>query len=151
VEDADEAVRQGSEGLMMGPTTGSLAVVVRPSAGRPADRRESPQVARVCETTVAIVPGEAHQLGPGGLGDRRAPRVAPPGAGVEVAARIVPELNEHPGPQHGTPHQASSVAADLNRRLIEGGVEVFEIELPRATLEERFLEITHRMQEEVQA
>jgi ABC-2 type transport system ATP-binding protein len=50
-----------------------------------------------------------------------------------------------------SPREARSVAADLNRRLIEGGVEVFEIELPRATLEERFLEITHRMQEEVPA
>jgi ABC-2 type transport system ATP-binding protein len=48
-------------------------------------------------------------------------------------------------------HEARSVAADLNRRLVEGGVDVFEMELPRATLEERFLEITHRMQEEVPA
>jgi ABC-2 type transport system ATP-binding protein len=50
-----------------------------------------------------------------------------------------------------SPSEARSVAADLNRRLVEGGVDVFEIELPRATLEERFLEITHRMQEEVPA
>jgi ABC-2 type transport system ATP-binding protein len=50
-----------------------------------------------------------------------------------------------------SPLEVRSVAADLNRRLVEGGVEVFEMELPRATLEERFLEITHRMQEEVSA
>jgi ABC-2 type transport system ATP-binding protein len=47
--------------------------------------------------------------------------------------------------------EARSVAADLNRRLVEAGVDVFGVELPTATLEERFLEITHRMQEEVPA
>jgi hypothetical protein len=47
--------------------------------------------------------------------------------------------------------EARSVAADLNRRLVEAGVDVFGIGLPTATLEERFLEITHRMQEEVPA
>jgi ABC-2 type transport system ATP-binding protein len=47
--------------------------------------------------------------------------------------------------------EARSVAADLNRRLVEAGVAVFGIELPTPTLEERFLEITRRMQEEVPA
>ena len=47
--------------------------------------------------------------------------------------------------------EAQSVAADLNRRLVEAGVTVFGIELPTPTLEERFLEITRRMQEEVPA
>jgi ABC-2 type transport system ATP-binding protein len=50
-----------------------------------------------------------------------------------------------------SPHEARSVAADLNRRLVEEGVEVFEMELPRVTLEERFLEITNKMQEGVPA
>jgi hypothetical protein len=40
------------------------------------------------------------------------------------------------------------VAADINRRLVEAGLRVYGLELPTATLEERFLEITHRMQEE---
>jgi ABC-2 type transport system ATP-binding protein len=52
---------------------------------------------------------------------------------------------------HVTGAEARMVAADLNRRLVEGGIEVFGIDLPTATLEERFLEITHRMQEEVPA
>jgi hypothetical protein len=47
--------------------------------------------------------------------------------------------------------EARSVAADLNRRLVEAGVPVFGIELPTPTLEDRFLEITRRMQEEVPA
>jgi ABC-2 type transport system ATP-binding protein len=52
---------------------------------------------------------------------------------------------------HVTGAEARMVAADLNRRLVEGGIQVFGIDLPTATLEERFLEITHRMQEEVPA
>jgi len=52
---------------------------------------------------------------------------------------------------HVSEGEAQSVAADLNRRLVEAGVSVFGIELPTPTLEERFLEITRRMQEEVPA
>jgi ABC-2 type transport system ATP-binding protein len=52
---------------------------------------------------------------------------------------------------HVSSAEVRSVAADLNRRLVEAGVPVFGIELPMATLEERFLEITHRMEEEVPA
>jgi ABC-2 type transport system ATP-binding protein len=47
--------------------------------------------------------------------------------------------------------EARTLAADLNRRLVEASIEVYGIDLPTATLEERFLEITHRIQEEVPA
>jgi ABC-2 type transport system ATP-binding protein len=47
--------------------------------------------------------------------------------------------------------EARALAADLNRRMVEAGIEVYGIDLPTATLEERFLEITHRIQEEVPA
>jgi ABC-2 type transport system ATP-binding protein len=47
--------------------------------------------------------------------------------------------------------EARSVAADVNRALVEAGVDVYRLDLPAATLEERFLEITHKMQEEVAA
>jgi hypothetical protein len=43
------------------------------------------------------------------------------------------------------------VAADVNRRLVEAGVDVYRLDLPAATLEERFLQITHTMREEVAA
>jgi ABC-2 type transport system ATP-binding protein len=43
--------------------------------------------------------------------------------------------------------EARAVASDLNRVLVDAGVPVFGIELPRASLEERFLEITSRLQE----
>ena len=40
------------------------------------------------------------------------------------------------------PGEAIRVTADLNRRLVEAGVAVYGLELARASLEERFLEIT---------
>ncbi len=46
---------------------------------------------------------------------------------------------------------ARSAAADINRRLVEAGVDVYQLDLPAATLEERFLKITHKLQEEVAA
>ena len=53
------------------------------------------------------------------------------------------------GPVAG--NQARSTAADINRRLVAAGVDVYRLDLPAATLEERFLEITHKLQEEVAA
>ena len=41
----------------------------------------------------------------------------------------------------------SDVVADLNRRLVNAGVGVNRLELSRASLEERFLEITSRLEE----
>jgi ABC-2 type transport system ATP-binding protein len=41
----------------------------------------------------------------------------------------------------------SDVVADLNRRLVIAGVGVHRLELSRASLEERFLEITSRLEE----
>ena len=41
----------------------------------------------------------------------------------------------------------SDVVADLNRRLVAAGVGVHRLELSRASLEERFLEITSRLEE----
>jgi ABC-2 type transport system ATP-binding protein len=46
---------------------------------------------------------------------------------------------------------ARSAAADISRRLAEAGVDVYRLDLPAATLEERFLQITHKMQDEVAA
>jgi ABC-2 type transport system ATP-binding protein len=46
------------------------------------------------------------------------------------------------GPSNG----ADITVADLNRRLVEAGVSVFAIEAERVSLEERFLEITSRLE-----
>ena len=53
------------------------------------------------------------------------------------------------GPVAG--EQARSAAADINSRLVGAGVDVYRLDLPAATLEERFLQITHKLQEEVAA
>ena len=50
-----------------------------------------------------------------------------------------------------TGDQARSAAADINRRLVEQDVDIYRLDLPAATLEERFLQVTHKMQEEVAA
>jgi ABC-2 type transport system ATP-binding protein len=49
------------------------------------------------------------------------------------------------------PAEAMRVTADLNRRLVEAGVAVYGIELMSASLEERFLEITSRLETEAVA
>jgi ABC-2 type transport system ATP-binding protein len=47
---------------------------------------------------------------------------------------LVPDANEH-------------AASDINRRLVEAGIAVTRLEPSRASLEERFLEITSRLEE----
>src|SRR5262245_28764143 len=64
-------------------------------------------------------------------------------AGTDEAIRIT--LNP------ADPAEALRVTADLNRRLVEAGVAVYGIELTRASLEERFLEITSRLETEAVA
>ncbi|MEP6641549.1 MAG: hypothetical protein ABJB93_06530 [Gaiellales bacterium] len=40
---------------------------------------------------------------------------------------------------------SDAAIADINRRLVEAGIAVHRLELARASLEERFLEITSRL------
>ena len=40
-----------------------------------------------------------------------------------------------------------AVAAEINRRLVAAGIAVHRLELSQASLEERFLEITSRLEE----
>ena len=42
--------------------------------------------------------------------------------------------------------RAADTAAELNRRLVEAGIAVSRLEPVRSTLEERFLEVTSRLQ-----
>lgn len=46
---------------------------------------------------------------------------------------------------------ARAAAADINRSLVEAGVDVCRLDLSAATLEERFLQVTHPIQEGVAA
>jgi ABC-2 type transport system ATP-binding protein len=67
------------------------------------------------------------------------------GSAAEDGQRIRVSLGQAAG------GDARPAAADINRRLVEAGLDVYRLDLPAATLEERFLEITHKMQEEVAA
>ena len=77
---------------------------------------------------------------------------------VQVAepGRALPLLASHPaarsvldegrqlrislGPVTGA--DARAAAVDINRRLVEAGVDVYRLDLPAVTLEERFLQVT---------
>ena len=43
--------------------------------------------------------------------------------------------------------EVDPAGADINRRLVEAGVAVHRLEPERVTLEQRFLQITHRLEE----
>ncbi len=121
------------------------------------------EVERVCDAAAIVDRGRIVAQGPIGElsadGDRSVVLRSP------EATRALNLLTGHPAVRsvqddgeelrallgHVSDPEARSVAADLNRRLVEAGMDVFGIELPRTTLEERFLEITHRMQEEAPA
>ena len=121
------------------------------------------EVEKVCDTVAIVDRGRV--VAQGSITELSAAGVQAVVFRVIRSGRAVALLSGHPAilsvEENGTGiravlgrvslREARSVAADLNRRLVEGGVEVFEMELPRATLEERFLEITQRMQEEVPA
>jgi ABC-2 type transport system ATP-binding protein len=47
----------------------------------------------------------------------------------------------------GTETVARETAADINRRLVEAGIRVHRLEPQHASLEQRFLEITSRLEE----
>ncbi len=48
---------------------------------------------------------------------------------------------------HGTETVAREAAADINRRLVEAGIPVYRLEPQQVSLEQRFLEITSRLEE----
>lgn len=68
---------------------------------------------------------------------------------VRSAAQDGQQIRVSLGPLPG--ERARSAAADINRRLVQAGVDVWRLDLAAATLEERFLQITHKLQEEVAA
>jgi ABC-2 type transport system ATP-binding protein len=121
------------------------------------------EVEKVCDTVAIVDRGRV--VAQGSIAELSADGVQSVVLRASETGRVVPLLSGHPAvhsvEENGkgirvvlgqvSPHDARSVAADLNRRLVEEGVEVYEMELPRVTLEERFLEITSRMQEGVPA
>jgi ABC-2 type transport system ATP-binding protein len=66
--------------------------------------------------------------------DARVARVEPRGDGLVVELRADPETS------------LRQVAADLNRKLVVAGLAVYRLEHQRVSLEQRFLEITSRLE-----
>src|SRR3954454_22888442 len=84
VQDADEPVGQGSQGLVVGGAAGALSVVVVTGAGRDAQCGEGLVVEGVGEASVAGVAGQHDPPGSGGAGDRGHAGVVLAGLGVGV-------------------------------------------------------------------
>jgi hypothetical protein len=67
VEDADEPVRDGSEGLVVGGSAGALSVIEGAGAGEIVECGEGLQEQRIAEAAVAGVAGQHHSFRAGGL------------------------------------------------------------------------------------
>jgi ABC-2 type transport system ATP-binding protein len=121
------------------------------------------EVEKICDTAAIVDRGRIVAQGP--VGEL-------PGAGarylvvqVGESGRAVAAVTGHPAARavsadgeqvrvalgQVTGAEARSAAAGINRALVEVGVDVYRLDLPAATLEERFLEITHKFEEEVAA
>ena len=121
------------------------------------------EVEKICDTAAIVDRGRVVAQGPVGELSAQGSRsvvvqVSDPGRALRLlashpAARSVFEDGRQVrvalGPVTG--ERARSVAADINRRLVEHDVDIYRLDLPAATLEERFLQVTHKFQEEVAA
>ena len=121
------------------------------------------EVEKICDTAAIVDRGRVVAQGPVGELSAQGSRsvvvqVSDPGRALRLlashpAARSVFEDGRQVrvalGPVTG--ERARSVAADINRRLVEHDVDIYRLDLPAATLEERFLQVTHKIQEEVAA
>ena len=121
------------------------------------------EVEKICDSAAIVDRGRVVAQGPvselSAEGSRSVvAQVSDPGRALRVltghpAARSVSEDGQRVRVALGavTGDQARLAAADINRRLVEHDVDVWRLDLPAATLEERFLQVTHKMQEEVAA
>ena len=121
------------------------------------------EVEKICDTAAIVDRGRVVAQGPVGELSAQGSRsvvvqVSDPCRALRLlaghpAARSVSEDGQQVrvalGPVTG--ERARSVAADINRRLVEHDVDIYRLDLPAATLEERFLQVTHKIQEEVAA
>jgi hypothetical protein len=73
VEDADQAVGQGPQGLVVGGATGAELVVVGPGALGTGQSAEGPQVAGIGQALVAGQAGQDDLAGARGTGDGAVP------------------------------------------------------------------------------
>jgi ABC-2 type transport system ATP-binding protein len=121
------------------------------------------EVEKICDAAAIVDRGRVVAQGPVGELSAEGSRlvvlqVSDPGRALSLlaahpAARSVAEDGHQVRVTLGavTSDQARSAAADINRRLVGHDVNVYRLDLPAATLEERFLQVTHTIQEEVAA
>jgi ABC-2 type transport system ATP-binding protein len=124
------------------------------------------EVEKVCDQVAIVDRGRVVAQGPiAELAGGGAPTVILRTAADGDEMRALALLSAHPAVAAATgtdevirvtlnpadPAETVRVTADLNRRLVEAGVTVYGIELTRASLEERFLEITSRLNTEAAA
>ena len=124
------------------------------------------EVEKVCDQVAIVDRGRIVAQGPiSELASDAAPTIELRTAGAGDELRALALLNRHKAVAGavGTadairitlnptdPAAAVRVTADLNRALVEAGVTVYGIELTRPSLEERFLEITSRLETEALA
>ena len=110
------------------------------------------EVEKICDAVAIVDAGRVVWQGPIDLirsGGRRTLYV-----GVDDEAAAVAVLDSHPvestpeGLRVILPADADpGLAAEINRRLVAAGVAVHRLELSQASLEERFLELTTRLEE----
>jgi ABC-2 type transport system ATP-binding protein len=123
------------------------------------------EVEKVCDQVAIVDRGRVVAQGPIAELASGAPTIELRTAGAGDQLRALALLTAHPAVAGaaGTaeairvtlnpadPAEAIRVAADLNRRLVQAGVTVYGIELTRASLEERFLELTSHLETEAVA
>lgn len=121
------------------------------------------EVEKICDVAAIVDRGRIVAQGPVGELSAAGARsivlqVSDPGRAVSVltghpavrsTSRDGQQIQVTLGPVAGD--QARSAAADINRRLVETGMDVYRLDLPAATLEEHFLKVTHKLQEEAAA
>lgn len=102
MEDSDEAVADGAEGLVVEVFGSAVLVVVGACAWAAGDRAERPLVDSVVEPAVADVAGQHGAFFARRDCQRGGSSVVFARLGGGVASGVVPELTEHPGAEHNT-------------------------------------------------
>ena len=115
VQDADEPVRQSSQGVVVLDSAGAELVVEGAGARRRLQGGECLRAERVDQPFIVDEPGGDGFLLAGRAGQRAGAGVVAAGLAVGVAVRVVAELAEHPGAEDGA--HAGLGPVDLSVRV----------------------------------
>src|ERR1700694_471802 len=126
MKDADPAIAERSESLVVGLSSRAQDPVVLVGAGGAIQRRERPAVASVGELTVAGVASKNHMSGARRFGNRSHPRIRPATFSIYVAVRVVPELTDNPGAEDKTEPWQAEVERGVRVQLKRLGQLLFQ-------------------------